>query len=520
MWNPQLKPEVYVSGYQKQHLRFDIFDPHDGIDIDILTLSRILTPIDLEELFRKSPSAAIINQGHLVVKKLSEEFTQAIFAESDEDVPFVPSCSCGSMKGKVYEGMTCFACNTKVSTTFVDHLSHVAWLGIPEGMSKVLHPVWYFVLKEWVGGRRGESSIIDAILNPEQDLPKDLRPIIEKQGYTYFYENHKRIMEFLLYQYEPTRRKRNINWVRQFWNMYKDIMFTDKLPILHNSLHPLMSGSATLKYADRSCKEILQAVYDLSAITFSSYAGVKAKTLTPIAERDMNKTLFSIYEKVIEYYKIIISDKLGKKPAIIRKHNLGTRAHFSIRMVVVPITGAHSADEIHLPWKVVVNTYKLEIINRLVRKYKMSVPKAVSKHLYSLVQYDSTIHQILLDLMKECRYKGFPFLIGRNPTLRLYSILELFCATIKIDLTDETMSISPLVLKGSNTDFDGDELYGQNFKEQAMVVDYDTLHPREAVLDTNSPNVSTLVMPSNQALLNCHNFLYQNPDTEYEVIAA
>lgn len=499
----------------------DIDPIHEGIDIDILTLKYVLTPCDLEKMFSESPNAKIINQEDLISKKLSEEFSNAVFAESDEEIPYVPSCECGHLKGNIYTGMTCNLCNTKVSTAFVDHLSHTAWLSIPSGMPKVLHPIWFLVLSEWTQGKKTEPSLLESILNPEDNLPDGVDKVILGQGCEYFYQNCDMIMDYLLNKYPKTKDKKNTPMIREFYRIYKNIMFTTKLPILHNSLHPLVSGSSTLKYADKSGYDILYAIYDLSAVTFDMKKYIKNKTMTPTKRRDMNKLLFNIYKNVMKYYLVIIKDKLSKKPAIVRKHNLGTRCHFSIRMVVVPIVGAHTANEIYLPWKAVVNTYKLEIINVLMNRYNYTFTQAITKHLFGLVQYDKLVHDIMLTLMDECKYKGFPFIVGRNPTLRLYSIMRLFCTRIKTDLADETMSISPLILKGSNTDFDGDELYGQCLKEAGAVEDYSAICPIEAVLDTDSPRISDLVMLSNQALLNMHKFMWQNPiinEQGYELV--
>lgn len=508
----------YLSPYKFLNLSQFDRDPHGGIVDDVMELTRILTPIDFERMFQESYNAKIINQGHLAVKRLSDEFTKAVFAESDQDVPYQPSCDCKRLKGQMHINMICPLCNTKVSTEFVDHLSHTAWLGIPEGLPKLLHPVWYMVLRDWLGGKKGESSIIDAILNPELELPKDLKPIIPEQSYIYFYQHADEILNILMNMYEPTKRKKNTPWIKRMYHEFKHILFTSKFPILHNSLHPFMSGSSTLKYVDKPCKEILNAIFDLSAITFSYETQWKDRVLTEKRKREINKTLYDIYRNIITYYVILINEKVGKKSALMRKHNFGTRMHFTIRSVVVPITGAHSPDEIYLPWKCVVNAYKMEIIGRLIYDHGVEAPKAFSQHLRALVHYDPMIHEIMEKLMKECPFKGLPFLIGRNPTLRLFSIMQLFCTKIKTNLSDQTISISPLILKGSNTDFDGDELNGFNIKEMAAVVDMDTMHPREAVLDTNSPNVSTLVMPSNQALQNAHNFLHQNPDTGYTIL--
>ena len=80
-----------------------------------------------------------------------------------------------------------------------------------------------------------------------------------------------------------------------------------------------------------------------------------------------------------------------------------------------PIAGPHCADEIHLPWKLVVNALKLQIINVLVHRKRYTINNALYKHFKSLVQYDPEIDEIIETLMKECPWKGFPVTLGRNP---------------------------------------------------------------------------------------------------------
>lgn len=487
----------------------------DDVRIDPIQLSRIITPVDLEELFRNSPGAKIINQGDMVSTQLNKEMADAIFDRTDDVIPFIPSCEGGCLKGKFYEGLTCSKCGTVVTTEFIDHLAHQAWLSIPENMPPVLHPVWYHILKDWTRVKQA-ASLIELILDASLDknknptkLPEGVTHVITGRGFSYFYQNVDTIMQFLFSYYA---KKKSTPWVRQFYLLYRDIMFTTKLPILHSSLHPMVKGSSTLKYADPISRGIVKAAYNLSAIAFKVHS-------TTISINDIDISLYGIYRSVIDYYVKIISDKLGTKYALLRKHCLGTRCHFTSRSVIVPISGAHRFDEVHLPWKLVVNTFKLEIINVLANRYKLSTADAESMHISSLTVYNKLIHDVLLTLMDEHPYKAFPFLIGRNPTLRLFSIQLLYCTHIKTDVHDETIGISPGNVTGYNADFDGDEMWLLNIKESAMVAELQTIHPRETVLDTNSLNVSTLITPTKQTLITMQRFLSQNPDTGYLKVA-
>ena len=155
------------------------------------------------------------------------------------------------------------------------------------------------------------------------------------------------------------------------------------------------------------------------------------------------------------YYREIVKEKLGSKSALIRHHNLGTRCHWSYRTVCTPITGPHEADELYLPYKLMVNALKLHILNVLVHRKRYTISEALIKHLRALVVFDQEVYDIMTQLIAECPWKGLPTLLGRNPTLKMFAIQLLFITRIKMDIYDETLSLSPLILSNSNIDFDG-----------------------------------------------------------------
>ena len=151
----------------------------------------------------------------------------------------------------------------------------------------------------------------------------------------------------------------------------------------------------------------------------------------------------------------IIVEKIISKRGFIRKNMLGARMHCTSRMVITPITGHHRGDELRIPWVVGVSQHKCEIMNILTRRMGYTIEQAKSMWVYAQVNYEPTVHEALKIIEKENPYGGIPVILGRNPSLRP-GALQLFKATTKTDITDETASISPLVLTAPNADFDGD----------------------------------------------------------------
>lgn len=416
--------------------------------------NRMLHIQNLQKLFDESVGARIINSSDMTDPHVMENFIKNLFYEIDSDIGFIATCECGEYRGNHYEGSVCPYCSTVVSSQFATSLSNVNWIGIPEKMPEVLHPVFYTILKEWIGkirsvkgNRTNKVPVIQAILNPDDPLPSDIRSCVRQQGFTYFRKHFDETMDFFFNVYKPTKLSDLTPHVKYIYQTYRNQLFTDKLPILHPTLHPL-AREGKIKSVDPTAGDILNAIVDLSISGFSARRCITTSTY-------IDKSLWKIYSKYIDYTENIIVKKLGDKYAQLRRHNTGSRVHFSLRSVIVPIVDRHMGDEIHLPWSIVVNGLKYEIINVLTRRQNYSYTAAIAKHQKSLVAFDQDIYDILDVLMKECPYKGFPVTLGRNPTLSHGAIQLLFNTKVKKNIFDKTIALSPRICSAPNADFDG-----------------------------------------------------------------
>lgn len=373
-----------------------------------MSLQRLFTLIDFDDLFKRTPEAKIINTDTLVAQKLSKEFTDAIYSNSDGELGFVPTCQCGHLKGVTKVGLLCNQCGTYCSEQFIDTLTHTSWIGLPPNMAPVMHPIWYMILKQWTSVGRKSLSVIDIILNPIEEIPEDLQSFITGRGFQYFYEHHDEILNFLLYTYPRTAKKASAKWVETFREVYSGVMFTRYLPILHNSLHPLKNNGGTLNYVDSTSKEILSAIIDLSTETFKQHS-------TSVTVRSFNKTMYDIYTRVMAYYTSLINDKLGGKTALLRKHCYGSRVHFSARSVIVPHDEIIEQDHLILPWGIIVNGLKLPIMNYLMNRHHKTFTEALDIFMKSLVNYSEVVDQCIAEFCDDSPDHKLCIMIGRNP---------------------------------------------------------------------------------------------------------
>lgn len=385
-----------------------------------MSKNRILRLVDYDKLFHESLGAKVINSGYAASGQAIGDHIKSLFYQIDSDLGFVPSCECQEFRGTYFLGYVCPYCGTVVSSQFANNLANVNWVGIPDNMPDVLHPVFYCVMREWIGkakrvkngtsskSRGRKVSLIESILNPKEELPLDVQGHIKKQGFTYFREHYEEIMDFLLNKYRGAKFNKMTPYVRKMYKMYKDRMFTNKLPILHPSLHPL-AREGKMKAIDQSAGLIMPTLTDLAIAAFSSKRCITSS-------RYIDNTLWKSYSKYIVYLETIITKKLGDKYAHLRRHAIGARTHYSARGVIVPIVERHMSDEIHLPWSIALNGLKNEILNVLMNREGYVLNDALAKFMRALTIFDEHIYDIVNMLIKECPFKGIPILVGRNPT--------------------------------------------------------------------------------------------------------
>jgi hypothetical protein len=410
---------------------------------------RLITLLDLDELFDRTPNAKIVNNDTLVSDNLSKGFTDAVYSDCDGEIGFVPTCKCGAVRGVSKRGTICPLCGTECSSHFVDQLTHTAWIGIPSHLPPVLHPVWYMILKRWTGGQKKYESVVDILMNPTLEVPDQLVPYLPpERSFRYFYEHFDELLHMMLHSYPVTARKPLAHSVEVFSRHYRKVAFCKHLPILHSSLHPLRRNTGTLYFAEKTSQSIIEAAIDLSAMTYSE----RATKMTPEVQ---NARLHGVYTSVIRYYQDLVKTKLGGKNALLRKHNFGTRIHWSIRAVIVPHDELRDLDEVVLPWGSTLNLLKLQILNFLMNRYHRTLEEALSIFMTALSKYDRVVDDIVKQIIYEFPDHKMPIAMGRNPTIAYGSIMKLYVKDFRKDPEDETMSINACIVSRPNADFDG-----------------------------------------------------------------
>lgn len=443
-------------------------------ELDLYTKGAQLTLFDYENI-----NCQILN-GTDIDTNINdiESLKTSIFQHTENTFKFISSCDCGYSTGNFREGVRCNKCGTIVKSFNADVSQFRSMFQIHTPCPKIIHPIAYRVLHNWLG-KKGGVSRLDMILLHEKLFPIELKEAGFEFGLTAFERDFDRIISFL-----STKNKfvtsdaiKKAPIALSFIDQYRHLLFIRKLPILNKSLHIITSKKKSNDkkknknekiFTDSQVGIIMQMYHILNEIQFSF--ATQRRINTDISAMKLALTYYS-------YINEIINKKLSKKNGFIQQDVIAGRFFNSIRGVITPTATISELDEIHIPWTTGVVALKLEIINLLRNRYKYSFNDAILKHYKAISEYDPEIHKILNTLIAECPYKGLPVIWGRNPALNIGSIQLVFITVVKADVNDKTISMHNGIVKAPNADHDGDEMFGFIIKEMGEVAYFLPLHP-------------------------------------------
>lgn len=474
--------------------------------------------VNYDRLFETSPHSRFLND--IYFQDPTVNILDLIFQKQEGNIEFTPRCECGEYQGEIYKGHVCPFCQTVVQSDFTSNFKPTNWVRIPDSFPKVIHPRFYILLTR-LGGRnrdrikgnklvkRSKVPIIDYILNVEEVLPPDIAEGVTEQGFGAFYRNHEEILRFLLLEHPKLSK---LDAAKAIWRIYEnedtENLFTDKLPLLNPIFHPMMVRGK-FKTIDKITDFIMPPVINLIHSTYAT-----EKLVTP--HRNGEKSLWKVFSQYIKYIQKIMELKIGDKYALVRRHCVAARMHFTSRAVISPITDRHKGDEVHLPWNIAAVMFQPELLNLLMNRHGYTPTSAIEYFYQHVNKYSSLMDDCFKTLIAECPADGIPILINRNPTLIPESIRLLRVTKINPNPEVKVIRLSPRICKGFNADHDGDELNTYPVKETGMLESASRMHPMEGILSKTSLTVSGWAKPTTEAFIHLNEFLHYERDNTNE----
>ena len=459
--------------------------------------------INHDNMFNRLSIVPIIaNDFDTSTKEGRDNLSRLLYTRYEGDnLSVVPTCDCGHLTGGTNLGRRCDYCGVVCDSVIERPLESNLWLRKLPGVKKFINPAAWTVLSENM--KVSSVNVLEWLCNPYMVVDKE--PILIKKlkrngfnnkecrGLNYFHDHFDEIMEFIFcegYTLSTYHEAANSGFVEgknkeivQFINENRGSIFSEYLPMPSKAGFIVESNDSGV-YADSIIKIAFDALMTVTSIKNS---------LEELPIPRLEARAVKVISNFARFYRSFSEEILSQKSGILRKHVFGIRLHFTARAVITLISTNHNYDDLHIPWNVAVQLFSVHITNKLYRKGFS--PREVETHIREhTLRYCPIIDDIFQELIAESPHRGIPCLLQRNPSLARGSAQQLFITKIKTDhdsitkvCTDNTFSLSVLILVGYNADFDGDELNLLLINDMEMYMGACKLAPHYSALDVTEP---------------------------------
>lgn len=407
--------------------------------------------VDYTEMFEHLPDVPIIiNYLPNTTEEDRAMIDELIITRYSSDMlSILPSCRCGETKGEYAIGVICDKCRTPVKSKVEEDIKPLVWFKRPEGVAQLINPSMYNMLRDRfkVSGFNVIDWLMDTTFFTTKRTPPILNEISEagiQRGYNYFVENFDFIIQTLLSMKQYRLKKGKRDELYDLIQKERHAIFSDYIPLPNKSLL-IVENTHVGKYIDTTIIGARNAINMLISID-------RKFAEKPLKMRE-NRTAKAI-SKLADFYNTFTAKNISPKTGLIRRHIIGSRAHFCFRAVITSITRPHRYDDIEVPWFIALTTMREHLLSKMM-KMGFSHSHAVNLIYASVCSYHPLIDQLLQDLINETPGKRIPCTLQRNPSLHQGSMLLMGISRFKTDPGDRTISLGILVVRNLNADFDG-----------------------------------------------------------------
>ena len=377
----------------------------------------------------------------------------------------VPSCACKELHKQDDLGLRCTVCGTLCSPTYSRKIEPTLWSRVPDGITSFVNPLIWQMMKTLFRSR--SNNILLWLTDPYYKPPSPDDPKIRRleamleeipnfrRGLNYFVEKYDEIIDQLLERKILGQRYIEQTEFLAFSRENKDCFFTTVLPVI-NRYSFIVEQSGTANFTDTKALSGVDVFLTINNLHHS-------RQRLSIARKE--SAVVNCLNELANHNEKYLVDKIFPKPGQIRKHLVGSRAHFTARAVITSLHDQHHYWEIHVPWGIAVEFLKEHIRSKLIHNYNMSPNDVVDLIATHVTKYHPLLDKVLKELIAEAPYytrdgihKGIPIVFNRNPTNTRGSVIMLYISSIKTDVDrhgsflDSTLSLSIAVITALNAD--------------------------------------------------------------------
>lgn len=367
-------------------------------------------------------------------------------------ITLLSSCRCGATKGEFSIGVKCNFCGTLVASTLEDDIQSSIWFRRPTGVNKLINPHVLTMLRNRFkkSGYSLIQWICDTGYRSNVNQPKIIDKLIEsgiQRGYNNFVDNFDTIIKYLFSLKDFQVKKGQVDYLYELLELAGDSIFSDYIPLPNKSILIIERTNVGV-YVDPIIVEAVDAIEMLVSIDRNFYdQNYRTKE---------NRTIKALC-KLSDFYEKFYKTNLSPKPGQFRRHIFGTRTNFSFRAVITSLTCTHEYDEIHVPWGIGLTAFRPHLLNKLL-KLGHDINSAIGLLLGHVNKFHPLLDKLLKELVTESKDDALMVILQRNPSLMPGSAQLVRITKFKQDPSDMTISISILIVKAYNADFDGSQI--------------------------------------------------------------
>jgi hypothetical protein len=418
-----------------------------------------------------------------------EEFNRALYShyEDADAIENSASCECEHLDTAHQIGVICEICNTPVVSTSNRPIVPSMWIRAPEGVLSLISPELLIMLSGHMSGKEFDFLAyfmdasyqfdLDAISSKE--TARKANRLMQRsfdRGLNNFIMNFDDIMRFCMESNIISLGKQEF---AQFLFQNKAHLFPQVIPV-PSKLCFVVESTTSGVYIDKPIGAAIDAALTMGTIKHSP---IPLKTIT-VQNRTAKALLL-----MATFHENYDKQRIAQKPGLARRHVLGGRLNFTARAVITSISGIHWYDELHIPWGVACQLFKYHLINKLTGpRYDMTTQEALGFIYSNVLQYNPVLDALFKELIEEAPNKGPACTFHRNPTLQRGSTQQFFITRVKDNINDNSISMSVLVLKAPNADFDGDQLNLTLMPDNYLTEATERIAPHTWVLSIDDPH--------------------------------
>ena len=444
-----------------------------------------LAIIDLDELFKSLETPPIIlNNQEILTQEGREAFDKLLYTQYTEDsLSPTPSCQCGQMRGRYKLGVQCTSCLTYVEEPIKTEIDPLVWMAAPKKIRYLMPPIIWYMLTTKI--KSGGYSYVKWMTDPNYrpvsgQIPPRLPWMLEqghRRGYNYFVKNFETVMRDLVFGDGRKKPKESHVHLYELCMENREKLFVKHIPI-PSKVAFVIEESAGRRWADKTMNLAIDAVRRMQETE---------QVLDSLSLRNLESRVTKILDSMGEFYHEFIRSNWDGKTKIFRKHVFGARLHFTARAVITSLTNAHNKSELHFPWAMSLQLFKIHIASKLIHR-GYSAEAALSMINGHAHVYHPLLDEIFKELINESKYMGLPVIFQRNPTLSRASAQLLYVTKVKPNPADNTISNSVLAISGNNADYDGDQMNVTYLESNFLVESFKRLDPSYNVMSFNTPH--------------------------------